>query len=137
MIRHTRPRTRVAAQSLVEFAMVAPLFLLMLFGVLEGGRLLWTSHELSNGVREGARLAMVGGSKAATPVSQSDVEARVQNTTAGLNPDSLTVAVSNLGGNPGEKTVVSATYNFQPVVAMVFGAGTIQLSARSEIIIQH
>ncbi|SCB24179.1 TadE/TadG family type IV pilus assembly protein [Rhizobium hainanense] len=32
--------------SAVEFAMVMPLFLLMLFGIMEFGRLFWTSHAL-------------------------------------------------------------------------------------------
>ncbi|AVA24572.1 TadE family protein [Rhizobium sp. NXC24] len=32
--------------SAVEFALVAPVFFLMLFGMIELGRLLWTSHAL-------------------------------------------------------------------------------------------
>ncbi|NTH16758.1 pilus assembly protein [Agrobacterium rhizogenes] len=35
-----------AGASAVEFALVMPVFLLMLFGIIEFGRLFWTSHAL-------------------------------------------------------------------------------------------
>ncbi|MBB4569362.1 TadE/TadG family type IV pilus assembly protein [Rhizobium leucaenae] len=35
-----------AGASAVEFALVAPLFFLMLFGIVEFGRMFWTSHAL-------------------------------------------------------------------------------------------
>jgi hypothetical protein len=44
-------------QGLVEFALVLPVFLLMIFGLLDTGRLVYTNSALSQAAREGARLA--------------------------------------------------------------------------------
>ncbi len=44
-------------QALVEFALVIPIFLLMLFGIVDAGRYVYMSSVLSQAAREGARLA--------------------------------------------------------------------------------
>jgi hypothetical protein len=41
----------------VEFALVLPVFLLVLFGLFDVGRLVYTNSALSQAAREGARLA--------------------------------------------------------------------------------
>jgi len=46
-------------QALVEFALVIPIFLLVLVGIFEGGRAVYIYNALSNGVREGLREAIV------------------------------------------------------------------------------
>ena len=61
----TRASARAAArrkgrgQSLVEFALVIPIFLLMLFGLIDVGRLVYLNSTLSQAAREGARLGSV------------------------------------------------------------------------------
>jgi hypothetical protein len=57
-------RRRSRGQALVEFALVAPLLFVLLFGIIEGGRLLLYYHSLNNAVREGTRYAIVHGSNA-------------------------------------------------------------------------
>jgi Flp pilus assembly protein TadG len=44
---------------MVEFAVVVPLFLLLLFGLIDFSRLLFTYVSLSNGAREMARVASI------------------------------------------------------------------------------
>jgi Flp pilus assembly protein TadG len=46
-------------QSLVEFALVLPLFLLLVFSVIDGGRYVFVSSAVSNAAREAARLGSV------------------------------------------------------------------------------
>jgi hypothetical protein len=53
----TRPRDR--GQSLVEFALVFPIFMLLVFGVIDGARLVYTNSQLGQAAREGARVAAV------------------------------------------------------------------------------
>ncbi len=48
-------------QSLVEFALVLPVFLLMVFGIIDLGRVIWAYDNLANAAREGARYASVHG----------------------------------------------------------------------------
>ena len=50
-----RPR----GQALVEFALVFPVFLLLLFGLIDIGRAVFAYNEITNAAREGARLAIV------------------------------------------------------------------------------
>jgi Flp pilus assembly protein TadG len=50
---------RVEGQSLVEFALVLPLFLLLVFALIDFTRLMYTYVSLSNAAREMARVAAV------------------------------------------------------------------------------
>ena len=52
---------RSRGQALVEFALVLPLFLLMLFAMVDIGRVIWANDNLANAAREGARWASVHG----------------------------------------------------------------------------
>ncbi len=61
------PRRHSRGQSLVEFALVIPLFLVMLFGIIDIGRVIWANDALANAAREGARFASVTGSSLITP----------------------------------------------------------------------
>src|SRR6266849_6973140 len=55
----TTAARRERAQSVLEFALVVPLFLLLIFGLIDFARLLFTYASLSNGAREMARVAAV------------------------------------------------------------------------------
>jgi hypothetical protein len=46
-------------QALVELALVLPIFVLALFGVIDGAGLIYASNQLSQAAREGARVAAV------------------------------------------------------------------------------
>lgn len=54
-----RPREDDHGQTLVEFALVVPIFFVMLFGLFDAGRYVYMSSVLSQAAREGARLAAV------------------------------------------------------------------------------
>lgn len=68
----TRRWTLLAArsrrgQTLVEFAMVAPLFFLLLLSILEFGRAVYYLQILNSAAREGARYAIVHGNESVDP----------------------------------------------------------------------
>jgi Flp pilus assembly protein TadG len=52
-------RRRSPGQSLVEFALVIPLFLLLFMAIVDFGSAVFTYNSLTNAAREGARLAIV------------------------------------------------------------------------------
>ena len=64
--RRRRPRSR--GQALVEFAVVLPVFLLILAGVIDFGLGLYSQMTVINAAREGARYAVVN-----TPLNTSNV----------------------------------------------------------------
>ncbi len=54
-------------QALVEFALIVPLFLAMIFAIFDFGRVIWANDAVGNAAREAARYAIVhGGSKSNT-----------------------------------------------------------------------
>ncbi|MBM3998614.1 MAG: pilus assembly protein [Planctomycetes bacterium] len=52
-------RNRRLGASAVEFAVVAPVFFLLIFGMIEYGRLVMVQQVLTNATREGARRAVL------------------------------------------------------------------------------
>jgi Flp pilus assembly protein TadG len=54
-------RKRSAGQALVEFALVLPGFLLLLFGLIDFGRIVYIQNAMSEGAREGTRWGSVQG----------------------------------------------------------------------------
>lgn len=60
---------RGRGQSLVEFAVVVPLFLLLVFGLIDVARLAFTYVSLSNGARELARSASISEAWTLSPTS--------------------------------------------------------------------
>jgi hypothetical protein len=62
MMARPRPdQSKSRGQAMVEFALVAPIFFLLLFLIIEGGRFVFFYEMLNNAAREGARYAIVHG----------------------------------------------------------------------------
>ncbi|HEX8550695.1 MAG TPA: TadE/TadG family type IV pilus assembly protein [Abditibacteriaceae bacterium] len=58
-------KRRRSGQSLVEFALVVPILIALMVGIMEFGWLAKNTLQLSNAVREGARTASMGGTTTA------------------------------------------------------------------------
>jgi Flp pilus assembly protein TadG len=59
MRRHSGRRS--GGQSLVEFALVLPIFMALIFGILDLGRAVWALDIATHAAAEAARFAIVGG----------------------------------------------------------------------------
>lgn len=122
------PRDRGAAA--VEFALLLPLLMLLVFGIVDFGRALNAQITLTQAAREGARMAALG---------EANVVSGTQAAATGLSPVGVTVTSScPAGAGAGVNAVVKVTYTFTfvtPVsaIAKIFGSGfgsTISLSAQ-------
>ena len=82
-----------------EFAIVAPVFFLMVIGFIEFGRALMVQQVLINASRVGARMASTTGS------TSSGVQTAVQNYTSNVAVPGVTVAVTP---NPATATAGTA-----------------------------
>jgi len=56
-MKHRSRRTR--GQALVEFALVVPMFLLLIFGIIDVGRYVYANNSLNQAAREAARVGAV------------------------------------------------------------------------------
>jgi Flp pilus assembly protein TadG len=84
------------AATAVEFAFIAPVFLLFLLGFIEVGRGFMIQHLMSNAARQGCRVAVIEG-KTTTDVKNA-VNAVLNG--EGISGDSVTVQVNDSAGNP-------------------------------------
>ena len=72
-------RGKSRGQSLVEFALVLPLFLLLVFGIMDLGLAVLSYNSITNAAREGVRLAIVN-QDATNVTSKATSQARVART---------------------------------------------------------
>lgn len=103
-------------QALVEFALVLPLLMLLILGIVEFGRAWNAKQILTDAAREGARLSVVG-DPTITDTSQVNPSIRTIIALAGL--DSSTVTISYPDGfktGTGNVTSVMVSLPFQFVV---------------------
>lgn len=66
MLPISRSRDRSRGQALVETAVILPLFLVLLLGIVDMGRAVWATTSLASAAREAARYAIVHGGAAST-----------------------------------------------------------------------
>jgi len=146
-------RRSTRGQALVEFALVAPIFLLVVFAIIEFGWYVYQVQTLNEAVREGSRYAIVHGSTSLCPSgpmpglpaapnscdpSGAKIEAVVRNYAVGLAPTSLTFPTMTWSPNNGRGSiftlVVQATYQ-QLIPLVPLPAITIQ--GASSLVVQH
>jgi Flp pilus assembly protein TadG len=90
--------------SMVEFAIAASALLLIMFGILEFGRVMYTYHTVSNAARIGSRWAMVRGANSCSgPIdhcnaSSSDIQNYVLSVVPMVDASSTTVANCSSAG---------------------------------------
>jgi hypothetical protein len=124
-------------QDLIEYALVLPLLLLVMLGIMEFGILFWNYNTIANAAREGARAGIIPG------VTPEEIRTRALDSMVGLNHDLLDTATgvnpTNMNGielNTTPNTIqVTVVYNTRlitaPMIGAVTGDGTITLSARA------
>ena len=106
--------------SMVEFALILPLLILLVFGTVEFGRGYNAQITLTHAAREGVRTLAV------TKDSDEAVTA-TKNAATSLPP--AQVSVSTTACNPGAATSVTATYPFKYNIPL-FGTHTITLKGK-------
>ena len=85
--RHAASDSRDRGSVAVEFALLLPVLLLLIFGIIDFGRAINDQITLTQAAREGARLASLG-------YSTSAVTTRAQSAATGLSPVTVTVTTS-------------------------------------------
>ncbi|WP_395067702.1 TadE/TadG family type IV pilus assembly protein [Paraburkholderia silvatlantica] len=118
----------------VEFALVLPVLLILLFGIIEMGLFLYDKAVITNAAREGARAGVV--LKNPKPTA-SDVQTVVTNYTSSYlltfgQQNTPVVVTTGAGGNFGQPLSVTVSYQYNGLALGRMVApitGTITLSA--------
>jgi len=101
----------------VEFALVLPMFILLLFALVDFGRAFFTWQVVTNASREGARAGAVQSTAAAidTKIYQSFCSAWPDPDSCALDPGRLIINKSGVQQARGDQVTVALTYNFDYV----------------------
>ncbi len=106
--RRTATKNRNRGQALVEFAIIFPLFLIVLGSVLYFGFLLYSKMSIINAAREGAHYGIL--LDPSDPAFDTQVSDQVQGAAgAGLNPTSVSTATQGFHVDPTTHLVTSTS----------------------------
>lgn len=119
-------------QALVEFALVLPLLVTLLFGIVQFGIVFHDHLVLTDAVRAGARTAAVSRT---APDPVADSAAAVRRAAANLDPAQLAVSVAAPDGwRRGRDVTVSATYPYSiDVFGVAFKSGRLETRTTERI----
>ena len=107
----------------VEFALLLPVLLTILYGIIEFGMIMYGREVVTNASREGARAGIIQVSPKPTS-GQITAIATNYLTGTGINPSQVTVTVTGAGGASPTMLTVTATYNYPwlvPYIPAVLG----------------
>jgi Flp pilus assembly protein TadG len=147
--RRARRRPRTRGQALVEFAVVLPVFLLILSGILDFGFMLYSRMTVISATREGARVAI--DAPKSTQAQQAQIPnlitSRVTDAASGLNIADLTVSPTCVGvatacnfsptGNAkaGDSVKVLVAYKYHSIFPLLFGQ-TVNMSSTVQMVLE-
>ena len=112
MFAERRSRTDERGQALVEFVLVTGFLLLVILGVLDLGRGVYSYGVVASAAREGARYGITD------PTNSAAIQTQAKAATSGLEQTRIAViSVCSPGCYVGSSLTVTVTYGFQPVSA--------------------
>lgn len=135
-------REQARGQALVEFAIILPVFFLLVAGMFDFGLGIYSDLTLVNAAREGARLGVID------PGNTTAIEERVRAMASNLDASRLDIEVSceRVSGSgftacttpmwlPGDATRVTVRYDYTAFFPLLFGT-EIPLSSESKMRIE-
>jgi len=147
-----RRGSRRRGQALVEFALILPVFLLIIFGIIDAGRLIFTYNTIASSARNAARVAIVNQSTVGTTTCDttsatawptgcaifSGINLDVQNADVAISyrtpSDTADCTVLSIGC----LAVVTVTGHYQPLTPIIGQIiGPVTLSSTSKVPIER
>jgi hypothetical protein len=153
--RSNRAQGKTRGQALAEFALVAPIFFILLFALIEFGRYVYYAQILNNAAREGARYAIVHGSTSLCPSGPlpggaanscdptgARIVSIIKSAAVGIAGDSIAPVLSwtddygNASDNArGHTFTVTVSAPFVPIIPLVIPSLTVE--GASSLVINH
>ncbi|HYU03260.1 MAG TPA: TadE/TadG family type IV pilus assembly protein [Jatrophihabitantaceae bacterium] len=127
-------------QGLVELALIVPVLLLLLIGILDLGRAVMLTNELDNAAREGTRYAIVHGKNGGNASAGEIQTAVLRYTTGATTTPTVNVSWPDPEGNArGHPVTVDVNTSFTPMLSAFFLGGALRatLGSSSTLTIQQ
>jgi Flp pilus assembly protein TadG len=105
-------------QDIVEYALVLPLLMLLLLGIVEFGLAIWRYDTVSNAGREVARCGIIYANVSATNGIETCIDTAIAHwgLGLGLTQDDFQVTITD------DEIRVQVDYEHQPITGLVIGA---------------
>ena len=129
-----QPSRRGRGQGLVEFALVLPILLLVIFGIIDFGRAVYAYNTIGNAARTGGRVAIV--SQTASSIQAAAINQAVA---LGTRPSDVTTTYS-CGSSYAIGCIASVTVKYQfhaitPIIGQIWQ--TINMESTTQLPIEH
>jgi Flp pilus assembly protein TadG len=145
---------REKGTTVVEMALVLPIFLLLVFGIIDFGYYFFVEHTLQYATREGMRLALVGtqlkDEDGLTLSREDSIKKKIKDSASlAVDPATLSIHIFSIGsdyidpvnwqdlpanaGNPGSYMRVKTRYTFKfltPLIGTLFPGGVATIEAQ-------
>jgi Flp pilus assembly protein TadG len=115
-------------QSLVEFAVLLPILILVTMGAVDFGRVFYAYTTIANAAYQGALCAAQGAT-----MCPAGATASVNSEIGGKLPGGVTTTVA---ATAGPSFTVTVTYNFQTVTTAVLGTNAVPVRASATVAVQ-
>jgi hypothetical protein len=139
------------AQALVEFALVLPIFLLLVTGIFDVARAVWQENSLAYAAREGTRYAIVhgsGGSPVVGPCTNclnpaannlGNIVSAVTANAIGVYNVDVTIDYPDGDNQRNHRVTVDVSAPFVPLPSQYLLGGAFQITLRggSQLVIQR
>ena len=139
------------AQALVEFALVLPIFLLLVTGIFDVARAVWQENSLAYAAREGTRYAIVhgsGGSPVVGPCTNclnpaannlGNIVSAVTTNAIGVYNVDVIIDYPDGDNQRNHRVTVDVSAPFVPLPSQYLLGGALQITLRggSQLVIQR
>jgi Flp pilus assembly protein TadG len=130
-------RRRSGGQALAEFALAVPIFIVLVFGLIDIGRLVYVNNAISQAAREGARYGAVQG-RSGTAAARTDVANHTVSLMAAVPQPVVAVSCERGGAavtacRTNDVLVVNVSSPvgmFTPVIGQLVGTVTVSSTAK-------
>lgn len=130
-------------QALVEFALILPIFLMLVFGFIDTARIVFQYITLAEAAREGTRYAIVHGAASSAPsgpsANDANVQAQVLKYTIGVPNVTVTSSWPDGTNSRSSRVSVVVTAPFVPLPSqfLLNGALTVTVRGGSQQVIEQ
>ena len=128
---------RRRGSTMVESALVTTVFLILLMGIADFGRMGFAYNSIAFAAHRAARWASMRGSTSGHAAALADVQADALANVAALDNTQLTVGVTwSPNNNPGSTVQVQLKYNFKTLLIPISSTTLTLKSTSAQVITQ-